>query len=379
MARRRAAREKCSPLAARAMAAEWYAALRAAIDSALRGSAAAAETAGARLRERPVLGPFAVQQVCASLPCRDGAAVDDARVGSGAAEPGAAFWDSRSVARVLEVLCLAALESRNTLRALLAALCSDGDRTADGGRGALWEAMPHLPWELRMAMAAHIVSRLKDDEGRLRAAGGGQLRAGMRGMVADLVESAASAAQSALLQSSVPQDERVKVGQMRQAVADVLESADVLALGAATRAVLQALLDSKGAGSEVESTDPGCVSGMGTWRGWGATMRATLSPDPVIQEAVVLHRLVFQPPAAALDDRCIPEQGSTASARHPASAHQPVRGITLANTDGCSRASSTGAHIWQQLPTPPASQRPSPCTRSGAAPLRGSAREPERD
>jgi len=351
------------------MAAEWYGALLAAIESALDGSAAAAETVGEELRAHPVLGPFAVQQVCASLPCRDGAVVDDASIGSGA-EPDAACRDSRSVARVLEVLCLAAFESRNTLRALLAALCSDGNR-ADGGRGALWEAMPHLPWNVKLAMAAHIVPRLKDDEGRLGSVAGGQHRAGMQGMVADLVESAASAAQSALLQSSVPRDERVKVGQMRRAVADLLASADVLALGAATRAVLQALLDSKGAGSEIESTDkgPGCVSGTGPWRGWGAARRATLASDPVLEEAVVLHHLVYQPPAAVDDSRRAAERGLTASA------HQPVR----AKVDGSSRACRAGAPRRQPLPTPSASQRPSPCSRSRAAPLREQARERGRE
>jgi len=50
------------------MAQQWYQSLRAALDAAVRGDAAAAGRVRAELEARPVLGPFAVHEM-RSLMC----------------------------------------------------------------------------------------------------------------------------------------------------------------------------------------------------------------------------------------------------------------------------------------------------------------------
>jgi len=141
------------PLALRGMAQQWYETLHVAIGLALHGDEAAVRTLGADLEAHPLLGPFAVQEVHSLLARSSSSGCSS---GGYAVSPA---WNSSDVARVLERLCLAAFESRKTLQALLACLRGD-DPKSSTGQDALWDAMGHVEWRVKMAVAAHIILRL---------------------------------------------------------------------------------------------------------------------------------------------------------------------------------------------------------------------------
>ena len=132
------------------MAQQWYETLHAAIGHALRGDETAVQTVRSELEAHPVLGPFAVQELICRL------ASQNINSGSIVSRSTSLPYGNGDVARVLEILCVAAAQSRKTQQVLLASLCEEGRER----RGALIDAMVLVDWRIKMFTAAHFVSRL---------------------------------------------------------------------------------------------------------------------------------------------------------------------------------------------------------------------------
>jgi len=242
------------------MAQHWYQSLRAALDAAVRGDAAAAGRVRAELEARPVLGPFAVHEM--------------RRLMAGGGSGGSPQRSRADAARVLQVVCLVALESRKTMEALLASMRAEADAAPMGcvGEGALWSAMALVDWGVKLVVAAYFVARLGAPTSRdARPSSGGRVTDGPsardhfeRGeaeanahgleLVAQMVEVAVSAAnaESALLEDAGGSGGRAVCA----AVAALSANAGLLGLSATTCAVLQVLyarMDGKNAGDDARA------------------------------------------------------------------------------------------------------------------------------
>lgn len=172
------------------MAQEWRQTLQAAMDLVLRGDAEAVGTVRSELQAHPVLGPFAVLELCRQLFVTRTRKGDGNTATSPRCNPG-------DVARVLEIVLLAALDSRKTQQALLATLLQHHVDDSNAAATALREGMRVVDWRVKMAVAAQFVSRrhvLSSSHDTPTEAGDGPR---MMGMVAEMVESAVSCAQVA--------------------------------------------------------------------------------------------------------------------------------------------------------------------------------------
>ena len=262
------------------MAQQWYQSLRAALDAAVRGDAAAAGRVRAELEARPVLGPFAVHEM--------------RRLMAGGGSGGSPQRSRADAARVLQVVCLVALESRKTMEALLASMRAEADAAPMGcvGKGALWNVMALVDWGVRLVVAAYFVARLgAPTSGDARRGSGGRMtdspsardhferaeaEANAHGLelVAQMVEVAvsAAAAESALLQDAGGMGGRADVdaSQVSAAVAALSANAGLLGLSATTCAVLQVLyarMDGKSAGENA-------LAAPRSWE-WHALLRSS--------------------------------------------------------------------------------------------------------
>ena len=262
------------------MAQHWYQSLRAALDAAVRGDAAAAGRVRAELEARPVLGPFAVHEM--------------RRLMAGGGSGGSPQRSRADAARVLQVVCLVALESRKTMEALLASMRAEADAAPMGcvGKGALWNVMALVDWGVRLVVAAYFVARLgAPTSGDARRGSGGRMtdspsardhferaeaEANAHGLelVAQMVEVAvsAAAAESALLQDAGGMGGRADVdaSQVSAAVAALSANAGLLGLSATTCAVLQVLyarMDGKSAGENA-------LAAPRSWE-WHALLRSS--------------------------------------------------------------------------------------------------------
>ena len=262
------------------MAQQWYQSLRAALDAAVRGEAAAAGRVRAELEARPVLGPFAVHEM--------------RRLLAGGDSGGSPQSSRADAARVLQVVCLVALESRKTMEALLASMRAEADAAPMGcvGKGALWNVMALVDWGVRLVVAAYFVARLgAPTSGDARRGSGGRMtdspsardhferaeaEANAHGLelVAQMVEVAvsAAAAESALLQDAGGMGGRADVdaSQVSAAVAALSANAGLLGLSATTCAVLQVLyarMDGKSAGENA-------LAAPRSWE-WHALLRSS--------------------------------------------------------------------------------------------------------
>jgi hypothetical protein len=262
------------------MAQQWYQSLRAALDAAVRGDAAAAGRVRAELEARPVLGPFAVHEM--------------RRLLAGGDSGGSPQSSRADAARVLQVVCLVALESRKTMEALLASMRAEADAAPMGcvGEGALWSVMALVDWGVRLVVAAYFVARLgAPTSGDARPGSGGRVtdspfsrdhferaeaEANAHGLelVAQMVEVAVSAAtaESALLQDAGSLGGRADVdtSHVSAAVAALSANAGLLGLSATTCAVLQVLyarMAGKSAGDDARAAPR-------SW-GWHALLRSS--------------------------------------------------------------------------------------------------------
>jgi hypothetical protein len=246
--------------------AQWYETLHVAIGHALRGDETALQTVRSELEAHPVLGPFAVQELICRLASQN---INSSIVSRSTSLP---CWSNGDVARVLEILCVAAAQSRKTQQVLLASLCEEGRER----RGALIDAMVLVDWRIKMCTAAHFVSRLHvpssfEDErsgvvrGNIQeeAGGGGCSNGGLSnalGMIAEMVESAVSLAQVALLKDDGAQQgtycEHVDIEDTRVSDAAVvlLAKAEHLKLSITARAVMQGLCSPPENGAKSKDT-----------------------------------------------------------------------------------------------------------------------------
>jgi hypothetical protein len=277
------------------MAQQWYQSLRAALDAAVRGEAAAAGRVRAELEARPVLGPFAVHEM--------------RRLLAGGGSGGSPQRSRADAARVLQVVCLVALESRKTMEALLASMRAEADAAPMGcvGKGALWNVMALVDWGVRLVVAAYFVARLgAPTSGDARRGSGGRMtdspsardhferaeaEANAHGLelVAQMVEVAvsAAAAESALLQDAGGMGGRADVdaSQVSAAVAALSANAGLLGLSATTCAVLQVLyarMDGKSAGENA-------LAAPRSWE-WHALLR---SSSDALREQVNAVRIII--------------------------------------------------------------------------------------
>ena len=277
------------------MAQQWYQSLRAALDAAVRGEAAAAGRVRAELEARPVLGPFAVHEM--------------RRLLAGGGSGGSPQRSRADAARVLQVVCLVALESRKTMEALLASMRAEADAAPMGcvGEGALWSAMALVDWGVKLVVAAYFVARLgAPTSGDARRGSGGRMtdspsardhfergeaEANAHGLelVAQMVEVAvsAAAAESALLQDAGGMGGRADVdaSQVSAAVAALSANAGLLGLSATTCAVLQVLyarMDGKSAGENA-------LAAPRSWE-WHALLR---SSSDALREQVNAVRIII--------------------------------------------------------------------------------------
>ena len=262
------------------MASAWYAAVQDAIPRALRGDAEALHALTAELKERPVLGPFAVQEA-------------RRLIGGGA---GCERPSRELAARVAEALCCAGVSSRKTLQALLLAVREE----ADMGLAArpLCDAMALIDWRVQLAVAALFAVRLQ----AFACSGQGHDdRQRTTELVAEMVEAGAGAAQAAMLRH-----ETAAVGDGGDAawsecgsesVADAArvlleqENARLLQLSASVRAVLQALssaapgLRGSSDGAEGHLRSPANGEAIGIR---GLKLELPHAADAAEEEAVVL-------------------------------------------------------------------------------------------
>lgn len=273
------------------MAQQWYQSLRTALDAAVRGDAAAAGRVRAGLEARPVLGPFAVHEI--------------RRLMAGSCSRGSPQHSKTDAACVLQVVCLAALESRKTMEVLLSSMHAEADAAPMGcvGEGALWSVMALVDWGVKLVVAACFVARLGAPTSRDPRPGSevlvtdsssaqehferGEAEANAHGLelVAQMVGVAVSAAtaESALLQDAGGAGASrgggrggVNASQVSAAAATLSANAGLLGLSTTACAVLQALysrMDGKSAGDNARAAPR-------SWE-WRALLRSSSRAEQV--------------------------------------------------------------------------------------------------